>query len=82
MNNIVLSFVKMNGNKVINPPDNERRLLLKFTMQIKQTRLACKEASETVLCACVVLASVCVCVSGQGLCVWQAGLYWNHRRME
>lgn len=62
MNNIILSLVKMNGNKVINPPDNERRLLLKFTMQIKQTRLACKEASETVLCACVVLASVCVCV--------------------
>jgi len=37
MNNMILSLVKMNGNKVINPLDNEQRLLLKFTMQMKQT---------------------------------------------
>jgi len=36
MNNIILSLVKMKGNKVINPPDNERRLVLKFTMQISR----------------------------------------------
>jgi len=69
MNNMILSLVKMNGNKVINPLDNEQRLLLKFTMQIKQTRLDCKEASETVLCACAVLASVCVCQRTGSVCL-------------
>lgn len=46
MNNTLLCLVKMNSSKVINPPDNERRPLLKFTMQISR-------ASGTVLCASV-----------------------------
>lgn len=72
MNNIILSLVKMNGNKVINPPDNERRLLLKFTMQIKDMTSLQGSFRVCSLCVCVVLACVCqwtgsVCLAGRPL---------------